>query len=67
VLAVPIEESYADDASPPYDAVLEAWFADRSAFERAWGSAGAALLDAIDADRSDSSALLVDELRVIWP
>jgi uncharacterized protein (TIGR02118 family) len=67
VLAVPLDESYADGATPPYDAVLEAWFADADAFERAWASTGDVVLDELDADRSASSAVLVEELRVIWP
>jgi hypothetical protein len=56
VLAIPVEESYADGAAPPYDAVLEVW-GSGDAVER---------LDGI-AERSASCALVADEVRVIWP
>jgi uncharacterized protein (TIGR02118 family) len=70
VLAVPLAESYSDDtAVPPHDAVLEASFADLSAFDRAWESGAGAMLTALDAvaERSGSCAVVVEELRVIWP
>jgi uncharacterized protein (TIGR02118 family) len=54
VLAIPVEESYADGAAPPYDAVLEVW-GSGDAVER---------LDGI-AERSVSCALVAKELRVI--
>ena len=70
VLAVPVAETYSDDgAVPPYDAVLEASFADVSAFGRVWESGGEAMLSRLDAvaELSGSCAMVAEELRVIWP
>jgi uncharacterized protein (TIGR02118 family) len=56
-----VDEAYADDASPAYDAVLELWWPDRDALERAWPQVRTALADA----RVDAFA--AEDVRVIWP
>jgi hypothetical protein len=56
-----VDEAYADGASPVYDAVLELWWPDRDALERALPAVRTAAADA------RVQAFAADELRVIWP
>jgi uncharacterized protein (TIGR02118 family) len=67
--AVCVGDAYADGAEPGFDAFLELSFDDVAAFERAWKAGGRQLVDEVDGvvAHAASCAMLVDELRVIWP
>ena len=65
--AVPV--MYADGAEPPFDGIIELWFADAEALRSAWTSAGDVVISVLDevADHERSATFPAEELRVIWP
>lgn len=69
VICTTLPETYAAEARPAFDAVVELWFASTETFKEAWSTAGDAIRVAVgDLIASDDSAsFLADELRVIWP
>jgi uncharacterized protein (TIGR02118 family) len=62
-------ETYQPDATPPFDGVAELTWVDLDACERAWASPQMrkVLADVGEFTGPGSSALLVDQLRFIWP
>jgi len=56
-------------AAPEFDGFAEAWWTDRSTFDRSWSQAGESVLASLEklADLDASAAGLFEELHVIWP
>ena len=65
-----LPETY-ETATPAYDGVAELWWPDLATFEKSWASPELQIEQLNDArnfvDGRSSAALLVEEVRVIWP
>jgi len=66
-----LPETYESDTPPAYDGVAELWWPDVAKFQESWQSPELQVEQLHDArnfgDGTSSTALLVEEVRVIWP
>lgn len=66
-----LPETYESDTPPAYDGVAELWWPDLEKFKASWASPELRVEQLSDArkfvDGNNSTALLAEEIRVIWP